>query len=81
MSIGLGMQHLLDESALQHDDSLMDEKAYEASENGATVVCVVPSPAWSRWHTQLMKCKIRFIEGRFRIRQFVQAALRSTASW
>jgi phage N-6-adenine-methyltransferase len=43
------------------------KKAYESSQNGATVVCLVPArtdTAW--WHDFAMKGKIEFIRGRIR---------------
>ena len=42
-------------------------KAYEASQNGATVVCLVPArtdTAW--WHDYAMKGQIRFLRGRLK---------------
>jgi phage N-6-adenine-methyltransferase len=42
-------------------------KAYEASRNGATVVCLVPArtdTAW--WHDYAMKGQIRFLRGRLK---------------
>lgn len=42
-------------------------KAYEASQNGATVVCLVPArtdTAW--WHDYAMKGHIRFLRGRLK---------------
>ena len=43
------------------------KKAYESSQEGATVVCLVPArteTAW--WHDYAMKGEIRFIRGRLR---------------
>ena len=43
------------------------EKAYTASQHGATVVCLIPSrtdTAW--WHDFVMHGEIRFIKGRLR---------------
>jgi len=42
-------------------------KAYEASQNGATVVCLVPArtdTAW--WHDYAMKGQIRLLRGRLK---------------
>jgi phage N-6-adenine-methyltransferase len=42
-------------------------KAYESSQQGATVVCLVPSrtdTAW--WHDYAMKGEIRFVRGRLK---------------
>ena len=42
-------------------------KAYESSQQGATVVCLVPSrtdTAW--WHNYAMKGEIRFVRGRLK---------------
>lgn len=42
-------------------------KAYEASRNGATVVCLVPArtdTTW--WHDYAMKGQIRFLRGRLK---------------
>jgi phage N-6-adenine-methyltransferase len=42
-------------------------KAYEASQAGATVVCLVPSRTGTRWwHDYSMKGEIRFIKGRLK---------------
>jgi phage N-6-adenine-methyltransferase len=42
-------------------------KAYEASQNGATVVCLVPSRTGTHWwHDYSMKGDIRFIRGRLK---------------
>ena len=41
------------------------QKAYESSQHGATVVCLIPSrtdTAW--WHDYCMKGEIRFLRGR-----------------
>lgn len=43
------------------------KKAYESSQHGATVVCLVPArtdTAW--WHDYAMKGKIEFIRGRLK---------------
>jgi len=43
------------------------KKAYESSQNGATVVCLVPArtdTAW--WHDYAMKGEIEFIRGRLK---------------
>ena len=43
------------------------KKAYESSQQGATVVCLVPSrteTAW--WHDYAMKGEIRFVRGRLK---------------
>ena len=43
------------------------KKAYEASQRGATVVCLVPSRTGTRWwHEHSMKGEIRFIKGRLK---------------
>lgn len=42
-------------------------KAYQSAQNGATVVCLVPSrtdASW--WHEWAMKGEVRFIRGRLR---------------
>lgn len=42
-------------------------KAYESSQNGATVVCLVPArtdTVW--WHDYAMRGEIEFIKGRLR---------------
>ena len=42
-------------------------KAYEASQTGATVVCLLPARTDTRWwHTYAMKGEIRFIKGRLK---------------
>ena len=42
-------------------------KAYEASQNGATVVCLVPSRTDTvYWHDYVMKGEIEFIRGRLK---------------
>ena len=43
------------------------KKAFESSQNGATVVCLIPArtdTAW--WHDYVMKGQIRFIRGRLK---------------
>lgn len=43
------------------------QKAYESAQNGATVVCLIPSrtdTAW--WHEYCMNGEIRFVRGRLR---------------
>lgn len=43
------------------------EKAYRESQNGATVVCLLPSRTDTRWwHDYCMKGEIRFIKGRLK---------------
>ena len=43
------------------------KKAYEASQGGATVVCLVPSRTDTKWfHDYCMKGEIRFIRGRLK---------------
>ena len=43
------------------------QKAYIASKNGATVVCLLPSRTDTRWwHNYCMKGEIRFIRGRLK---------------
>jgi site-specific DNA-methyltransferase (adenine-specific) len=43
------------------------KKAYEASQNGATVVCLVPArPDTAWWHNWAMKGEIEFIRGRLK---------------
>jgi len=43
------------------------KKAYESSQEGATVVCLVPSRTDTRWwHDYAMKGEIRFIKGRLK---------------
>lgn len=43
------------------------KKAYESSEAGATVVCLVPARTDTRWwHEYAMKGEIRFIRGRLK---------------
>ncbi len=43
------------------------KKAYESSQQGATVVCLVPSRTDTKWwHDYAMKGKITFIKGRLK---------------
>lgn len=43
------------------------KKAYDASKNGATVVCLVPARTCSAWwHDYAMKGEVRFLRGRVR---------------
>ena len=43
------------------------KKAYEASQEGATVVCLIPSRTDTKWwHNYAMKGEIRFIKGRLK---------------
>lgn len=43
------------------------KKAYESSQAGATVVCLVPSRTDTRWwHEWAMKGEVRFIKGRLK---------------
>lgn len=43
------------------------KKAYEASKNGATVVCLIPSRTDTKWwHDYCMKGNITFIKGRLK---------------
>ena len=43
------------------------KKAYESSQRGATVVCLVPSRTDTKWwHDYAMKGKITFIKGRLK---------------
>ena len=43
------------------------KKAYESSQQGATVVCLVPSRTDTKWwHEYAMKGKITFIKGRLK---------------
>ena len=43
------------------------KKAYESSQKGATVVCLVPSRTDTRWwHDYCMKGEVRFIKGRLK---------------
>jgi phage N-6-adenine-methyltransferase len=43
------------------------KKAYESSQSGATVVCLVPSRTDTKWwHDYAMKGKITFIKGRLK---------------
>ena len=43
------------------------KKAYESSQDGATVVCLVPSRTDTKWwHEYAMKGEIRFIRGRLK---------------
>lgn len=43
------------------------KKAYESSQKGATVVCLVPSRTDTRWwHDYAMKGEIEFIKGRLK---------------
>lgn len=43
------------------------EKAYKESQNGATVVCLVPSRTDTRWwHDYCVKGEIRFLKGRLK---------------
>lgn len=43
------------------------KKAYESSQQGATVVCLVPSRTDTRWwHDYAMKGEIEFIKGRLK---------------
>jgi len=42
-------------------------KAYESSQNGATVVCLIPSRTETRWyHEYAMRGEIRLIKGRLK---------------
>lgn len=42
------------------------KKAYEESQKGATVVCLLPSRTCTRWfHDYCLKGEVRFIKGRF----------------
>lgn len=46
------------------------KKAFEASQNGALVVCLIPArteTAW--WHDYVMKGEVRFIRGRLWFKQ------------
>lgn len=43
------------------------QKAWEESQRGATVVCLVPSSTDTRWwHEYVMRGEVRFIRGRLR---------------
>lgn len=43
------------------------KKAYESAQNGATVVCLLPSRTdTARWHDYCMKGEMRFIRGRLK---------------
>ena len=43
------------------------KKAYESAQQGATVVCLVPSRTDTRWwHDYCMKGEVRFIKGRLK---------------
>ena len=43
------------------------KKAYESSQNGATVVCLLPSRTDTKWwHEYCMKGEIRFVKGRLK---------------
>ena len=43
------------------------KKAYESSQKGATVVCLVPSRTDTQWwHNYCMKGEVRFIKGRLK---------------
>lgn len=46
------------------------KKAYNSSQNGATVVCLVPSRTDTKWfHEYVMQGEIRFIQGRLKFNQ------------
>lgn len=43
------------------------QKAYESAQQGATVVCLIPSRTDTKWwHDYCMKGEIRFIKGRLK---------------
>lgn len=83
-----------DDDALSHDWAIWDtcwmnppygrqiakwvRKAYEESQRGATVVCLLPArtdTAW--WHDYCMKGEIRFLRGRI---YFLQNGVRKTSA-
>jgi site-specific DNA-methyltransferase (adenine-specific) len=46
------------------------QKAYEAAQGGATVVCLVPARTDTRWwHEYAIKHEVRFIRGRLKFNE------------